>query len=36
MKKILQSFRKRSEMEMKRAILVELKMSACRKLGHKE
>lgn len=36
MKKILQSFRKRSEIEMKRAILVELKMSAYRKQGHKE
>lgn len=36
MKKILSSFRQRSQMEMKRAVLVELKISAYRKQHHKE
>lgn len=36
MKKILSSFRQRSKMEMKRAVLVELKISAYKKQHHKE
>jgi hypothetical protein len=36
MKKILRSFRQRSLLELKRAILVELKISAYQKQTHKD
>ena len=36
MKKILKSYRQRSDMEMKRAILVELKIAAYQSQNHKE
>lgn len=36
MKKILNSFRKRSQLELMRSILVELKISTYKKQNHKD